>query len=79
VGWLFWAVLFVILLGPCIYGTWKITYGGTFPLLRIGTGAVGAAMGAGLISMAVNGVLQHRYKKQRIAERKKVKKRKQRA
>ena len=74
-GWLFWAIVLVLLLGPCLYGAWKITYSGTSWPIRIGIGSVSAAVGAGFVSWAVNAVLQRRLKKQRLSERKKKRKR----
>jgi len=75
-GWLFWTIVFAVLVGPCIYGIWKITAEDTFSLLRVGTGIVTAAFASGVVSWAVNSVVQRHMKKKRIAERKKAKKRK---
>ena len=75
-GWLFWLVVFFVLVGPCVYGTWQVVYSTVSRTVPIVTGLVLAAVGAGLVSWAVNAVIQHRQKKQRIARRKKVRKQK---
>jgi hypothetical protein len=75
-GWLFWIVVFLILIGPCIYGAWQIIDPDKNRLYPIGTGVVLAAIASGFVSWAVNAVLLRREKKQRIERRKKVRKRK---
>ncbi len=73
-GWLFWFVVFVLLIAPCIWLAWQIiyaTYGRWYPII---TGIVFAAVGAGVVSWAVNAVMQRKQKKERIARRKKAKK-----
>ena len=75
-GWLFWVITFLVVLAPCIWGAWQIPYTTKSPWIPIVFGAVGAAVAAGLVSWAVNAVLQWRRKRQRIAERKKLKKQK---
>ena len=75
-GWLFWLIVFIVLVGPCIYGTWKVVYSTAPRTVPIIVGLVLAAVGAGVVSWAVNAVIQHRQKKQRIARRKKVRKQK---
>jgi len=75
VGWLFFAVWFVLLVGPCIYGLSQIVTEGTSALVPFAVGPVFAAVAAGLIAWAVNSVLQFRAKRRRIAARKKVRKR----
>jgi hypothetical protein len=75
-GWLFWIIVFAILVGPAIYGSFKIVYDRTSRLIPFAMGVVGAAIGAGVVSWAVNAVVQRRRKKKRLAERKKIKKRK---
>jgi hypothetical protein len=75
-GWLFWIIVLVILAGPCIWAARLFIYETSSILYRIGAGLVLAAVGAGVVSWAVNAVLQWRQKKQRIARRKKAKKQK---
>lgn len=75
-GWLFWIIVFAAFIGPAIYGCSKIVYSRTSVVVPIGMGVVGAAVGAGVVSWAVNAVIQRRRKKKRLAERKKGKKRK---
>lgn len=75
-GWLFWLILFLAFLAPCIITAWKFSYAHASRIFPIGVGVVMAALSAGIMSWAVNSVLQSRLKKQRIAERKKTKKRK---
>jgi hypothetical protein len=76
VGWLFWTVAFFICLGPCIYGAWQFIDPDKNRLYPIVTGAVLAAIVSGLVSSAINAVLQWREKKLRIERRKQVRKRK---
>jgi hypothetical protein len=75
-GWLFWIIVLVILAGPCIWATRFFIYETSNILYRIGAGLFLAAVGAGVVSWAVNAVLQWRQEKQRIARRKKAKKQK---
>jgi ABC-type uncharacterized transport system permease subunit len=75
-GWVFWLIVFVVLAGPCIYGAWHIVYPDTPRAIPIVTGMVLAAVGAGVVSWAVNSVIQRQRKKQRIARRKKAQKQK---
>ena len=74
-GWPFWTVLFVLLVGPGIYGSLQLVRSGANPMLPVGMGVVSAAIGAGVVSWAVNSVIQWRRKKKRLAERKKARKR----
>jgi len=75
-GWLFWLIVFAVLAGPAIYGSWQIVFSETNRLVPIAMGIVGAAVGAGVVSWAVNGVIQYGQKKKRLAARKKSKRRK---
>lgn len=75
-GWLFWIVVFVVLIAPSIYGSWQIVEQDASPIIPISMGVVGSAVGAGVVSWAVNFVLQTRRRKQRLADRKKAKKQK---
>lgn len=75
-GWLFWTILFVVLIAPGTYLAFKFTDKRALLALRIGSGVIVAAIGAGVISWAVNAIVQHLGKKRRLAERKLAKKRK---
>lgn len=75
-GWFFWGVVFLVVLGPCLYGAWHLVYAEASPLAPLALGFVLAAVAAGLVSWGVNAVLQRRVKKQRQAKRKEAKKRK---
>lgn len=72
-GWTFWLVVFGLLAGPCVYLAWTVTEEEALAPLRVGAGAVLAALGAGVVSWAVNSVLQRRARKRRAAQRKKTK------
>jgi len=76
VGWIFWLIVFAVLLGPGIWVSWKVVYRSVSPLYPVGMGAVSAALGSGLVSWAVNAVIQTRQKKRRIAEKKKARRKK---
>ena len=75
-GWLFWLILFFVFLAPGIFLTRMIVYKSTSWMITAVAGAVFAAVVAGVISWAVNSLIQYRKKKQRIADRKKAKKQK---
>lgn len=75
-GWVFWLIVFVLLSGPGIYAAWRIVYPETSRLVPIVVGMILAAVGAGVVSWAVNAVIQRQHKKLRIARRKKARKQK---
>ena len=73
-GWGFWGIMFALFLAPSIYGVWTYTLRVQRSEIAIGAGMVLAALAAGIVSWAVNAIVQHRLKKQRLAERKLAKK-----
>lgn len=73
-GWGFWIVLLVLLVVPCFYLSKRVVFEGTRIYVTIAIATVMAAIGAGVISWAVNAVLQRHRKKQRNEVRKKAKK-----
>jgi len=73
-GWIFWTILLVLLVGPSMLLMWRITEDDSHIMLRVGSGVVLAAIGAGAISWAVNGLVQWHYKKRRISDKKRTKK-----
>jgi choline-glycine betaine transporter len=80
VGWIFFAVVFVLLLGPGAWISWNVTSDVlASTLVRAGIMLFIAAFGSGLVSWGVNEVL-FRLKKKRDRKRqkalKKTKKRK---
>jgi len=75
-GWRFWLLVFLLSLGPYMYGSWQLVYDDASRLIPISMGGVLAAVSAGIVSWAVNSVIQKRVKKQRHARRKKAKKKK---
>jgi len=76
VEWIFWGVATAVLAGPCIYLAYEITYERTHAGVKVMMGLVMALVGGSLASWAVNSVLQRRYRKRAMAERKEAKKRK---
>ena len=68
--------MILLFTAPCIYGAWQIIDRDKNRLYPIGTGIILAIVVSGVVSWAVNAVLQWREKKQRIERRKKVRKRK---
>lgn len=79
VGWIFWAVVFVLLAYPGYYAIRELTYDTASPAARWGAGLFTAAVGSGLISWAVNSALQFRRSRranQRRKEEKRLKRRK---
>ena len=75
-GWVFWLVTAVVLVAPCTYAAVKLTYGEVSWVVRAGMGLVSASIGAGVFTFAVNSVLQWRVRRQRLAKRKEIKRRK---
>ncbi|HIJ72766.1 MAG TPA: hypothetical protein HPP83_01575 [Candidatus Hydrogenedentes bacterium] len=75
-GWTFWIVVFLVMLAPCTYAAFKITYEGASWTAPVGIGIVAASLAAGLVTWAVNSVLQRQAKKRRQIRRKETKKRK---
>ncbi|MCP4642395.1 MAG: hypothetical protein GY851_18260 [bacterium] len=76
VGWLFWAIVFAVCLGPAVYVAFVGTRDDVMLLIPIGIGSLLAALVAGITAWAVNSVLQYRVRRQRLAERKKKKRKK---
>jgi len=75
-GWLFWITVFTLLIGPCIYLGWYIVSPDVSRWYAVGTGAVLAAISAGIISTVVNYLMQAHQKKKKLVQRKKTKKQK---
>lgn len=73
-GWLFWLVTAAILLGPITYGAFQLVREREGPFVPIGIGIIVAAFASGVITWAVNAVLQWRLKQRRVATRKKTRK-----
>lgn len=74
VGWTFWLVTFAIFCVPCIYWAWQQKYESTAWATPIIIGMVGAAIAAGVLSSAVNWVLQYRARHRHVESRKKARK-----
>lgn len=72
VGWGFWIICFIVLLGPATYLGWSFAYDdrkvGIFPWV-VGFGI--AAFGAGLLSTGVNFAIQKKLELKRKQGRKK--------
>ena len=75
VGWKFWFVVFVVVAVPAVYASFQLVTERTTPLVPVAMGAIGAAIGAGVVSLAVNSVLQYRTRKRHLAASKKARKR----
>lgn len=75
-GWVFWTIVFAVSTGPSIWFCWRITYGGVSRLAPIALGVILAAFVAGVVTWAVNGVIQSRLEKKRRAGKKSRKKNK---
>jgi len=73
-GWLFWLIVFAALVVPCVVGALKLSFPHAPKTVPVATGVVVAALASGAVSWAVNSMLQYRKKRQRVLERKKVKK-----
>jgi uncharacterized metal-binding protein len=76
VGWTFWLVVFVLLAGPFIWWAWQYRYESDSRGIPVILGLVASALVAGILSSAVNYVLQRRAMQRQKAERKQQKKRK---
>jgi hypothetical protein len=73
VGWIFWAIMFVLLIYPCYLIACQVTIEGS-TVTRWGLGIFASAVVAGLISWGVNEilfrVLMKRHNEKRKIERK---------
>ncbi len=71
VGWGFWLICFVVLFAPCTYLGYTYSYddrkGGLLPWVL---GFALAALGAGLLSLVVNFIIQKRVESRRKRARK---------
>jgi len=74
-GWRFWGVSFAVILGPLWYGAHAMVKEDTPFLGTVAIALISAAVGAGLITWAVNSVLQY-FAKKRYAEQRRLAKRK---
>lgn len=74
-GWLFWLITTAILVGPTTYAAFQLVREQEGPLVPIGIGVIVAGFSGGLITWAVNAVLQRRLKERRAVARKKARKR----
>ena len=68
VGWGFWVIVFIIVVGPCIYGLLQIGDQGVEPLVLVVFGTLAAAIVAGLFSWLANFLLQARAARMRAAQ-----------
>ena len=59
VGWKFWFVVFVVVAVPAVYASFQLVTERTTPLVPVAMGAIGGHR-AGVVSWAVNSVLQYR-------------------
>jgi hypothetical protein len=75
VGWVFFVVTFLILVGPLVYLSWQIVYRTAPWFAPVGMGLFSAAIAAAILSWAVNEVYQRRQRQQRLVARKQAKKR----
>ena len=64
-GWWFWLAVFAVVLGPCIYLIYSIKLSRTGWMAVIGFGAMLAALLSGVLTWAINEVVQRRAAKQR--------------
>lgn len=76
VGWTFWLVMFAVFSVPFSYWAWQQKYESTSWATPIVIGMVGGAIASGVLSSAVNWVLQRRARNRQNATRKARKKRK---
>lgn len=74
VGWIFWLICFLALLVPCLYFSWQNAFESVSLIVPLSLGSATAAIGAGLVSWAVNTALQNRARKRRRTDRKQANK-----
>ena len=67
-GWIFWLICFVVLMGPCVYLALGASYEGVNPSGPIMLGLLAASMLAGLVSWIANGLLQLRARRTRAKQ-----------
>lgn len=75
-GWIFFLILMLLLLFPCLYASWKLTYHDTERSTVAGLGIGAAAFISAITTTVGNTLLQRRQKQVKETERKKAKKRK---
>jgi 1,4-dihydroxy-2-naphthoate octaprenyltransferase len=77
VGWGFYSIVFVLLIAPCIYLAWNITYdniANTYS--RVALGALFAFVVAGFVTWPVNELLHRRNIRRQKAEQQQARKQK---
>ena len=75
VGWLFWFVAFLVLLGPSIYLSWQVVSENEARVIPVGLGTILAGFLAAMVAWIVNSILHIRVKRRHTESRKKTKKR----
>jgi uncharacterized membrane protein (DUF485 family) len=75
VGWLFWFIVFVVVLGPAVYLSFQVVDENEAAPIPVGMGVILAGFLAAIVAWIVNAILFQRGKRIRAITRKKVKKR----
>jgi len=73
-GWLIWALVTLLLIGPCIYFIYLITYDTASMLVRIVAGVFSAAILSGFLTWLGNEIWFRLNKRRYEARRKKARK-----
>jgi uncharacterized membrane protein len=73
VGWLFWFVVFLVLLGPSIYLSFQWVTEDEAAPIPVGMGVLLAGFVAAIVAWIVNSILQARARRQQSEARKKAK------
>ena len=73
VGWRFWLACFAVLAGPSTYISWGLFKTDVTRTAPVTFGAIGAMIGAGLLSWAANGLVRVTLARSKRANRKKKK------
>lgn len=76
-GWLLWAGMTLVLIGPCILGVYAITYDTASTLTRIAAGVFSAAMLSGVIISLCTEIWYRIRLRRRESKKKKARKVKQ--
>lgn len=70
-GWIIWILVTAVLIGPCIWSVYQITYETASTLTRIVAGIFSAAVLSGVLTSLVNEIW-YRIKVRRSASKKKA-------
>ena len=75
-GWGVWSICTILLVGPCIYGSFQLVQRHVLWTVPVGMGVIFAAVVSAFATWALNAVLQSGAERRKMAARKQTKRRK---